>query len=651
MPIIGILAVALIISLAIGAITAIGVALLTVAAIGGVGFGIYKLIEYQVKQARAIEQQQLEDQARKAETLRLTDLTKTEIISEKDFILRIAKGMHAVFPDTSNLPGAYYVVQEFLLLAKDIYNREIPPPPPGIATPAFTPLQETTFQTYLREHLAIAQTFGPALLAEAILKSYLAFAQALPRFPQAQLTVPIAEVVDFNHLSKQLIDPFRDQRLWAAGRCKYVWEEYERNAVKAGGGDAPVYPQDFKGNLSRSKVADLYLRNTAFHQLFHLEIPFGFDDETRCAHHWCLGDTGTGKTTYLRHFIKADLERVERGECSLVVIDSKKLIREMRMLKQFATSLKDRVIIVDPEHPIAINPFYLPSKQSHDVIEYMLAGLSEASDLQSGALAFLIDAAATYDHPTLHTIKDFFALKKDQLPDNFSNFDPETQHWFRHTRPTLHIATSAGLGQRLANFLKRNATLAAMLNADRCALDLFDWLHDGGRVLLVDTDLAELGKEGTNVLGRLFIALLDQVSSRRTKYDEKKLKPIFVLIDEAGDYIKQDTRFADILIKARAQKVAVTVAHQIVEDISVVNQAHLRNAGLKSSCQDIKSVEVRTRKRSYTIPIKPLDFDHLPAMTRDEYNDMRERMDEQYGVKRKDPEPPLDISQPVTKNY
>jgi hypothetical protein len=656
MPIIGILAVALIISLAIAAIVAAGAALLAVAAIGGVGFGIYKLIEYQVKQARAIEQQQLEDQARTAETLRLTDLTKTEIIGEKDFLLRIAKGMHAVYPDTPNLPCAYYVMQEFLLLAKDIYNREVPPPPPALATSASTPQQETAFQTALREHLAIAQTFDPALLAEAILKSYLAFAQALPRFSQAQLTIPIAEVVDFNYLSKQLIDPFRDQRLWAAGRCRYVWEEYEKNAVKAGGGDAPVYPQDFKGNLSKSKVADLYLRNTAFHQLFHLEIPFGFEDETRCTHHWCLGHNGTGKTTYLRYFLKADLERVERGECSLVVIDSKKLIREMRTLKQFATTLRDRIIIVDPVHPVALNPFHLPKEQSVDVLTYMLGNLTEASDLQKGALSYLMRAARTYDKPNLYVLRDFFLLNKKrghvELPDGFERFDSNTQFWFRNTFPGLHNATKDGVQQRLMNILD-HPMLEQMLNADRCALDLFDVLHEGGKVLLVDTDRATLTPERTEVLGRLFIALIDQLSSRRTHLDEKKLKPIFVYLDEAHDYIKSDERFADILEKARAQRIAITVAHHHEGQIDPRIEASLKNAGLKSHCDDIKSVSVKTRRRNYTIPISQLDFDEQPQMTLKEYGDMRQRIVDIYGV-RAVPSPippPDDISEPITKNY
>lgn len=563
--------------------------------------------------------------------------------SEKEFVVKLIAALKQILEDSRVAYPSEDVALELIRIAEQVYARELPLPfdkKRELLRPQ-TPEETKALQQIVDNEIQTFCDVAEPQLAETLLKSFYTFLQRLPVYEHPQFTLPIAELVDLPSTMYDLITPFRDERLYSAERCRYIWDTFQQNSVTAGAGKAPVMPQHFKTDLPKNEIANLYLKGTPFNQLLQTHIPFGFDDEIRCTHHWCLGHNGTGKTTYLRYFIKADLERVERGECSLIVIDSKKLIREMRTLKQFVTTLEDRVIIVDPEHPIALNPFYLPQKQSRDVMRYMLANLSEASDLQTGALSFLVDAAATYDKPSLYTIRDFFTLKKGELPGNFDRFDNDTQIWFRSTFNELPHLTRSGINQRLANFIKDNATLCKMLNADRCALDLFDWLNEGGNVLLVDTDRGDDTPEATNILGRLFIALIDQVSTRRTKLDEHTLKPIFCYVDEAMDYIENDKRFADILFKARAQKIAMTVAHHTESQIDVKIQQALDQAGLRSHCPDREIVHVKTRQRNYTIPIQRLDFDrHLLHMSRDQYRAMRERMDDKYGVKAREPAAP-----------
>ncbi len=603
-------------------------ALLVLTAVGAAAYGAYYLIKQSNETAKLKAQtdqmllaQQLKEQE---QTKFLTDQASKPFSSPKKFILDFARALKSAFEEEALNPPEN-ITAELLRIAHVIYTKELPPPLPPNA-------DQLTLQLAAQR----AQNFDVGTITKALALAFRDFLALLPEFKRTQFTVPVAEVIDLPSATWGLVQPFRDTLLFSKGLCLSIWQTFESNC-----GDPPIMPQKFTNsdNWPNHKIAHHYLKNTPFNQLLQIHIPFGFDDKTRCTHHWCLGHNGTGKTTYLRYFIKADLERVERGECSLVVIDSKKLIREMRTLKQFSTTLKDRVIIVDREHPVALNPFFLPTDQSTEVVEYMLASLSDASDLQGGALTFLADAARTYPHPTLYLILDFLALKKDQLPDEIEQFDPDTQRWFRNTRPTLHIATSGGLNQRLANFLKRNKTLAAMFNADRCALDLFDQLNEGGKVLLVDTN--GMGDEGTNLMGRLFIAMLDQLSERRTRLNEDTLKPIFCVLDEAQDYIKNDAKFARILEKARAQKVAMTVAHHHTGQIDPRIEQSLENAGIKTECKNLGGVTIRTRDRDYLIPIKPLAFDHPPQqMHPDEYRQMRERLDQQFGIKRTTPAEP-----------
>jgi hypothetical protein len=571
------------------------------------------------------EQKRLADaKDRQAEELRLlTQIANKPFPTADDWLSRF---YDELFPVDTTLPEN--IAEQILVTAHHIYTTEVPKPLPSDAD-----------KDTIEAAALLASKFDPDLLLKVTVSAFNSLVHKIPVIESGQFTLPLAELVHLPSAIHDLIMPFRDETLYETKLSwQYTWKPFHENAVKLGGGNTPVYPQDFKSDLSNTKIAHLYLRNTIFDELFQLPLPFGFDDDTRFTHHWCMGDNGTGKTTYLRHFIKPDLIRVAKGECSLLVLDSKKLIREMRTLRVFAEDLRDRVIIVDPKHPVALNPFYLPENECADIVSYMLGDIEgAASKLQRGAISYLVKAARTRPNPSLNVLRDFFALKKSRAdrmeePEGFNNFDPNTQHWFRSVFPNLHQATREGVHQRLMNLID-NEFMERSLNADRCAVNLFDELHEGGKVLLVDTDRGTLGKENTHVLGRLFIAFVDQLSSRRTHLPEKTLKPIFVVIDEAHDYIQNDERFADILEKARAQHIAITVAHHHEGQIDTRIQASLRNAGIKAHCGDRGSVSVKTRRRDYTVPIEPLDFDHEDQMDRVQYADMRQRIDAKYGVR------------------
>jgi DNA helicase HerA-like ATPase len=219
------------------------------------------------------------------------------------------------------------------------------------------------------------------------------------------------------------------------------------------------------------------------------------------------------------------------------------------------------------------------------------------------------------------------------LPPDFDRFPKDVKDWFRDTRQKVHTATSGGIEQRLADFLRdHKETLVPMFNADSWGLD-FDELDKGGKVLLVDTNRSRFGKDGANLLGRLIIALIDDLSSRRTERDERSLKPVFVVIDEAHDYIEKDEVFADILEKARAQKIGITVAHHHEGQIDRRIEQSLTQGGLKTVCEDIGSVHIKTRRTEFDLRISPLEFSEEPLMEEYEYEQLRERLASEHPYK------------------
>lgn len=489
------------------------------------------------------------------------------------------------------------------------------------------------------------------LAFEAIGKSLSAFLSKLPVLVGGPFRTSLLESASNPaNLIYEMMQPFRSPELATLERFKWLTMRYNANVGSLSTpGDLLMQPQRYAGE--RQHMADSYLRETPLLPLLQTSVPYQpFTDEQRFTHHWCLGDNGTGKTTYLRHFIKDDLERVEKGQCSLIVMDSKKLIREMRMLNIFAPGekLDGRMTLIDADAPFPLNPFYLPKRQAISVISYMIAGLGDASKLQTGVLKWYAEAAY-HTGKNLQTVLKFMQWNgKDALPE-LSRFPQDVRDWFTKTRKGVHSQTSSGIEQRLADFLRdHKETLVPMFDANGWGLD-FNELGQGGKVLLVDTHRSRFGKDGANLLGRLIIALIDDLSSKRTDYDESSLKPVFVVIDEAHDYIQKDEIFADILEKARAQRIGITVAHHHKGQIDTRIEQSLEQGGLKTTCTDTGLVHIKTRKSEFDMRVDRLEFTH-DQMRPVDYEYLRKWMAFTYPYK--EPPPPKDDEpQPLTQKF
>src|SRR5215472_1193784 len=121
--------------------------------------------------------------------------------------------------------------------------------------------------------------------------------------------------------------------------------------------------------------------------------------ETRFSGTWIVAAQGMGKTTLLLTMIAADLQR----DCSIVVMDSKgQLTDAIRRL-----NLGDRLIVVDPDYPMAINPFDVEGTD-HVISQlgYMLGGLLETNITSKQRTFFeaLVSAILHFPNPSLPLI-------------------------------------------------------------------------------------------------------------------------------------------------------------------------------------------------------------------------------------------------------
>jgi len=542
-----------------------------------------------------------------------------------------------------------------------IPNTELPPPT------ADHPDTLTELQMKYQPFADFAAAYGDEKYADAFVRAFMPYLRQFPKSPEAhQFEIPITDVVDVKSLASEIIVPFmrlgfkNPAAVHALEGAKSAWMEM-------GGKGELIYPSHYEGEQD---VPTLYL-HPMLQPLFWVDVPWGLTDQARTQHHRALGAPGSGKTTYLSHYILHDLPKVAEGKASIVVLDSQRLARQIPHLEIFAKDhpLYENIIIADadPNYALALNPFQIKNEKGErdistgaDILTYALSGMTEdgSTDIMTDALGWIIRGAAYHPDASLEVLKEFFkpqATKRRQypFPELYGQLDADTRYYFDVAFNNVAPQTSNAILNRLMA-LTNNRALHRMLNASTCNLNLISELHNGGKVLFIDADQSKFSPKGAEVFGRLFIAFLSKLVDRRGAHSERSLKHVFVVIDEAHDYIKTDARFASMLVKARNKRVCLTVAHHndgqilnpqtkhsLQHDVFIRSYCTSRELDDGTPIPEPARIETGPpdRPRVRTVPFKKLDWERdFPQMTNAQYHELRQLIFEKYGDQKKDPE-------------
>lgn len=560
----------------------------------------------------------------------------TPVTPAVPFRERLEQHLWKVIADINRTPPPY-ILEKIIDVGERMYSSVVLTPP-------------TTDEERLKAERAPQRVF------DAIAKSLTAYLRKLPRIQEGQLSLPFYEMAD-SYLIFDMIEPLRAVEDLGVLQSVPNSVHYAAISVTKKQGGEFAWPQYFKG--SQKDMVQTYLGGTVIEPLFTMSIPWRLTNKQMSMHHWCLGGPGSGKTTFLSHLISGHLRDVAENKCSLVVIDSQRLVRHMSHCLMFAKGepLGDRLIIVDPhsEYAPALNPFHMKSEQGKqgdvnaivDFITYAATSQDgETSQPMKDTLRAIVRATSHLQYPNIKAMLDFFKpvpprqAWKFPHPHIYHKLDPQTRDYFDNTFPGMNASTKQAVHTRLAN-LAGQESVARMLNANSFTLDLFDELHEGGKILLVDTDYNYLKEDGCRQFGQVFVALLDHLASRRGKFDDNdKLKPIFVVIDEAHDVLSNDNRFAQVLVKTRNKRVWLTVAHHNPKQLDNPKiREGLEMAYVKSRCtttvHDVPGpvhIEVGREPtiRAFDIPIDRLEWTDKPQMSTYQYTEMRESIYERF---------------------
>lgn len=357
---------------------------------------------------------------------------------------------------------------------------------------------------------------------------------------------------------------------------------------------APIYPKDWDG----SDAPETYLSGTPLLALFAIAVPFSIPDELRFEHTHIVAGSGHGKTQTLQYQIAGDLEDVDCGNKSVIVIDSQgDLISNILAADRVDP---DRIVLIDPEDvlfPVCLNLFSVgqdrladydlvdQERLTNSIIElydFVLGSLLSAGMTQKQSVVFRYVTRLMFHIPnaTIHTLRELMEPGGTiTYREQINQLSGTAKRFFETEFDSKEFtATRSQVLRRLYGILE-NQTFERMFSHPQSKLDIFTEIN-AGKLILINTAKSLLKENGTEIFGRFFIALIAQAAQERATIPDWDRLPTMVYIDEAQDYF--DRNVAIILAQARKYRVGMVLAHQYLGQLEPkLQEAFEANTSIK----------------------------------------------------------------------
>jgi len=294
--------------------------------------------------------------------------------------------------------------------------------------------------------------------------------------------------------------------------------------------------------------------------------PFGLSTTDRRQHVYCVGKTGTGKTTLLRNLILQDL-MAGRG---IGVIDPHgDLAKEL--LDLIPRRRSDDLVYFDPsdyDHPIGINLFPRVAPRERHLIasgvvgafksiwrefwgprlEYILyatiAALQECENVSLlGVQRILVDEL--YRKWVIRQVKD--PAVKSFWAREFASFDKR------------FLAEILAPVQNKVGQLLMAAPLRNILGQVKSKVDL-RFMMDSGRIFIANLSKGRIGEDKANLLGALLVTQFQLAAMSRVDTPESERRDFNLYVDEFHNFTTDS--FASILSEARKYRLNLTLSNQ-----------------------------------------------------------------------------------------
>lgn len=314
--------------------------------------------------------------------------------------------------------------------------------------------------------------------------------------------------------------------------------------------------------------------------------PVFVSEHDRRQHMYVVGQTGTGKTTLLKHMILDDI-CAGRG---LAVIDPHGDLFE-ELLASIPVERWDDVVVLDPtdaDNPVAFNLLQCGAAEDrHVVVREMHAIMSRLLHDQYGGYSQEFAGPVFYQHMQMNmllamsdpshpgTLLQFYEIYR--TPDFYKRWvppvwsDPMLERWIAsslagvdyHARDRGNASLGEFLSSKFDDFIF-DPMLRRMFGQSRSTIDLLD-IMDSGKILLVNLAKGQLTEQNSRFLGMVIMAKLQVAAMRRGRQAKETRAPFFLYVDEFQNLATDN--FVLMLSEARKFGLGLVLANQFVSQI------------------------------------------------------------------------------------
>jgi hypothetical protein len=501
------------------------------------------------------------------------------------FISRAAK----MFRQTRKKVPVESIFSEFHDAVYELYESEELADIRPLSSVAAGEIEAARYRDYLLTKIEVAKEPQKIvdILSKAFIESFNRLADHLPpyalidRFDQSKsFTVPLIDAMkNVGQAVFDLVLPFYERDAKDAGLFEGLRESLDSSQQRT-----KKLPNEYIG--SAAEIVETYLGDTPLAPIFRAGVPFDIPVSRLLEHAVIVAGSGHGKTQTLGALIARHL--VQPDPPAMVVIDSTgALVKRIQTLSLFNDRLRDRIVIIDPEHdPVpALNMFDVSnprfqtySQSLRDEVETEIVALfnyiftSAQNDLtsrQGTVFSYVVRLVLSMPGSTIDTLRQVLeddpkgGYAASKYRDQIDRLDPTAQAFFKNQYFELK-GFREQIAQRVYGLIQVPAFQRMFSSSNK--VDFFDELQNRGSIILVNTSERVLKESASPLFGRYVIARTLAAAFERATLPEQDRRPTFLIIDEAAPYF--DDTFDRMLTRVRQFKLGVCLAFQHLEQAS-----------------------------------------------------------------------------------
>lgn len=316
-------------------------------------------------------------------------------------------------------------------------------------------------------------------------------------------------------------------------------------------------------------------------------VKFGIREEDRARHMYIIGKTGMGKSTLLENLAAQDIANDE----GLCFIDPHGGSAELLLRYVPEHRIKDVIYFAPHEmdFPVALNVLENDDPNKRPLIASGILSTFKKvwPDAWSGRMEYFLmnTLLALLETPgsTLLGVNRMYSDKeyREKVIANITDTSVRAfwvDEYANMTEKMVAEATPAiqnKVGQFSMNPIMRN-----ILGQSESTFDI-RWIMDNRKIFIVNLSKGRMGETNAALLGALLVTKIYLAAMSRADLSEGDLRvaaPFHLYVDEFQNFANDS--FANILSEARKYKLALTIAHQYIEQMpEEVRDAVFGNVG------------------------------------------------------------------------